>query len=93
VDYSRELGDANPVSNVTQALRLWQASGLSEEAFVAALRTAKLNVRTAQAHGVANKGAYWFRVLRDQLALDGPAGGGTDPASLPWDLLGRQGMD
>ncbi len=83
LDYSRELGDANPASNVTQALRLWQASGLDEEAFVGALRTAKLTVRSAQAHGVANKGAYWFRVLRDQLALDGPDGGATGPALRP----------
>ncbi len=80
LDYSRELGDANPTSNVTQALRLWQGSGLDEEAFVGALRTAKLTVRSAQAHGVANKGAYWFRVLRDQLALGDPAGGAAGPA-------------
>ena len=52
------------------ALRLWQMSGLDEEAFVAALYDAKLSVRKAQAHGVGNKGAYWFKVLRDQLDLN-----------------------
>ena len=80
LDYSRELGDANPASNVTQALRMWQASGLDEESFVGALRTAKLTVRKAQAHGVVNKGAYWFRVLSDQLALGSPDGGAAGPA-------------
>jgi hypothetical protein len=90
LDYSRELGDANPASNVTQALRLWQASGLGEEAFVGALRTAKLTLRTAQAHGVVNKGAYWFRVLRDQLALGGPDGGTVGPTPRPPDARRRQ---
>jgi hypothetical protein len=51
---------------------MWQASALDEESFVGALRTAKLTIRKVQAHGVVNKGAYWFRVLRDQLALGGP---------------------
>jgi hypothetical protein len=44
-------------------------SGLDEEAFVAALYEAKLSVRQAQAHGVANKGAYWFKVIRDLLEI------------------------
>ena len=69
LDLSRELGDLNALSNVTQALRLWQMSGLDEEAFVAALYEAKLSVRKAQSHGVANKGAYWFKVLKDDLGL------------------------
>jgi hypothetical protein len=69
LDLSRELGDLNALSNVTQALRLWQMSGLDEEAFVAALYEAKLSVRKAQAHGVANKGAYWFKTLRDRLGV------------------------
>ena len=69
LDLSRELGDSNGPSNVTQALRLWQASGLGEQAFVEALQAAKRGLRKAQTHGVVNKGAYWMAVLRDQLGL------------------------
>ncbi len=71
LDLSRELGDANGPSNVTQALRLWQASGLDERGFVEVLQTARRAVRGAQAHGVANKGAYWMAVVRDPLGIAG----------------------
>ena len=70
LDLSRELGDTNGPSNVTQALRLWQRSGLREEEFVTTLQTARRAVRLAQAHGVVNKGAYWMAVVRDQLGLN-----------------------
>jgi hypothetical protein len=69
LDLSRELGDANGPSNVTQALRLWQASGVGEDAFVAELQSAKQILRKAQARGIANKGAYWMAILRDHLGL------------------------
>ncbi len=86
LDLSRELGDLNGVSNVTQALRLWQASGLGEEAFVQQVQTAKHALRKAQARGVANKGAYWMAVLRDQL---GAAAAGQGPLpETPGDITG-----
>ena len=69
LDLSRELGDMNGASNATQALRLWHASGLNEQAFVEVLQTARRAVRGAQAHGVANKGAYWMAVVRERLGL------------------------
>ncbi|HUS14530.1 MAG TPA: hypothetical protein VM536_05870 [Chloroflexia bacterium] len=70
MDHSRELGDAgHGPANVTQALRLWQQSGQDEATFVACLHEARTRVRTAQGKqargGIANKMAYFFRVLED----------------------------
>jgi hypothetical protein len=69
-DFSTELGDPSHVfANVTQALRLWQASGLDEQGFVGLLYEAKRLTRTYQGKqglgGIANKMAYFFRVARD----------------------------
>ena len=73
-DHSRELGDdAHSVANTTQALRLWQESGLEEAAFVAQLHAAKKRTRHYQAGGIGNKMAYYFQVLRDLLAREGSA--------------------
>jgi len=74
MDFSRELGDApHGPANVTQALRLWSASGLQEDLFVERLYTARARTRTAQGrqgHGhIGNRMAYFFVVLRDLLNL------------------------
>jgi hypothetical protein len=70
LDHSRELGDAtHGPANVTQALRLWQASGAGETAFVALLHEARRLVRVYQGKqgpgGIQNRMAYFFRVLAD----------------------------
>lgn len=71
LDFSRELGDPlHGPANVTQALRLWERSGRSEESFVAACQQAKKMLRQAQAHGVVNKMAYFFGVLRREIGIE-----------------------
>lgn len=75
-DFSRELGDdAHVVSNVSQALRLWSAAGLDEEAFVQLMYGAKQRTRGGQnasgMGGINNKMGYFFICLRS--ILDGPA--------------------
>jgi len=74
-DFSRELGDMeHSAANITQALRLRAASGLDDEAFVQQCYTAKRLLRQAQAHGVDNKMAYFFTILRRALEPpDAPA--------------------
>jgi len=67
-DHSTDLGDGTHWrANVTQALRLWQASGLDEETFVAHLHAARQLVRTYQGKQgtgtIANKMGYYFRCL------------------------------
>jgi len=67
-DHSTDLGDGpHWRANVTQALRLWQASGLDEETFVAHLHAARQLVRTYQGKQgtgtIANKMGYYFRCL------------------------------
>jgi hypothetical protein len=69
-DFSDELNDSSHVvSNVTQALRLWQASGLREQAFTELLYEAKRLTRAYQGkQGVGtinNKMAYFFKTVRD----------------------------
>jgi DNA-binding transcriptional regulator YhcF (GntR family) len=69
-DFSDELNDsAHVVSNVTQALRLWQASGLGEQAFTELLYEAKRLTRAYQGkQGIGtinNKMAYFFKTVRD----------------------------
>ncbi len=69
-DHSIELGDsAHKAANSTQAHRLWQASGLGEEAFVALLHEARQRVRTYQGKqgtgSISNRMAYYFRCLAD----------------------------
>lgn len=69
-DFSTELGDsAHVFANVTQALRLWQVSGMDEQGFVGLLYEAKRLTRSYQGKqglgGIANKMAYFFRVARD----------------------------
>lgn len=69
-DHSTELGD--PIhwpANVTQALRLWQATSLDEHTYVAQLHEARRLVRVYQGKQgtgtIAHKMAYYFTVLRD----------------------------
>jgi AraC-like DNA-binding protein len=69
-DFSTELGDsAHVFANVTQALRLWQVSGLDEQGFVGLMYEAKRLTRSYQGKqglgGIANKMAYFFRVARN----------------------------
>jgi len=69
-DHSTELGDSiHWPANVTQALRLWQASSLDEHTFVAQLHEARRVVRAYQGKQgtgtIAHKMAYYFTVLRD----------------------------
>jgi len=69
-DHSSELGDrAHKAANSTQALRLWQVSGLGEEAFVTHLHEARRLVRAYQGKQgtgtIAHKMAYYFAVLAD----------------------------
>src|SRR5207249_2750772 len=56
-------------SNATQALHLWQASGLSEQEFIQLVYAAKQLTRKYQGknglRGIENKMAYFFAVLRD----------------------------
>src|SRR2546421_9543820 len=72
-DFSQELGDTNHiVSNVSQALRLWEESGLTEPDFVASLYEAKARTRKYQSRphhdAMQNKMAYFFTVLRRSIA-------------------------
>jgi len=67
-DHSTELGDrAHWAANVTQACRLWHASGRDEAAFVALLHETRRRVRAYQGKqgsgSIANKMAYYFTVL------------------------------
>lgn len=69
-DFSNDLNDpSHIISNVTQALRLWSATGLGEQPFTDLLYEAKRITRTYQGknglQGIDNKMAYFFRVLRD----------------------------
>ncbi len=73
-DFSNELNDlAHKPSNVTQALHLWQASGLSEQEFIQLVYEAKQITRNYQGknglRGIENKMAYFFAVLRDLCGL------------------------
>ena len=75
LDHSRELGDGpHAPANITQALRVAEAAGLPEQAFVEALHTARARVRTYQGKQgmgtIANKMAYYFAVLRDLIGLE-----------------------
>lgn len=71
-DFSDELNDSvHVVSNVTQALRLWQSSGLGEQAFIELLYEAKRLVRAYQGKQglgtINNKMAYFYKILRQQV--------------------------
>ena len=84
LDYSRELGDPfHGPANVTQALRLWQASGLREDAFVAQLHEARARTRLYQGKQgrglIDNKMAYFFRVVKD--LVNGPAAAPPAPGA------------
>jgi hypothetical protein len=73
-DFSNELDDPDhKLSNATQALRLWQASGLSEQEFIQLVYEAKQLTRKYQGknglRGIENKMAYFFIVLRDLCGL------------------------
>ncbi|MEO8288789.1 MAG: hypothetical protein ABI670_20410 [Chloroflexota bacterium] len=75
-DFSQELQDAEHiVSNVTQALRLWQSSGLDEHAFVQVMYEAKTRTRKYQTRphwdALNNKMSYFFKVLRDLVQSTG----------------------
>jgi hypothetical protein len=74
-DFSGEMGNADQVvSNVTQALRIWETSGLGEREFVEIMYDAKRRTRLYQGknglRGIENKMGYFFQVLRR--LLDGP---------------------
>lgn len=80
-DHSTDLGDAaHWRANVTQALRLWQASGIGEEAFVGVLHEARSLVRTYQGKQgtgtIANKMGYYFRCLADLVGVPTELGAG-----------------
>ena len=69
-DHSTDLGDGpHWRANVTQAQRLWQASGRDEATFVAHLHEARRLVRTYQGKQgsgtIANKMGYYFRCVAD----------------------------
>jgi hypothetical protein len=69
-DFSTELGDGDHITvNVSQAMRLWQRSGLDEQEFVETLHESRKRVRTYQGRQglgtINNKMAYFFSVLRD----------------------------
>jgi AraC-like DNA-binding protein len=69
-DFSLELNDpTHIISNVTQALRIWQTSQMNEEEFTQLLYEAKRLTRTYQGKnglaGIGNKMAYFFKVVRD----------------------------
>ncbi len=63
------MTSAHIVSNVTQALRLWQASGLGEQGFTELLYEAKRLTRAYQGKQglgtINNKMAYFFKTVRD----------------------------
>jgi AraC-like DNA-binding protein len=74
-DFSNELNDpAHTISNVTQALRLWQSSNMDEQQFTELLYEAKRITRTYQGkqglNGMSNKMAYFFKVARDLCNAD-----------------------
>lgn len=69
-DFSRELGDSiHEVSNIKQALNLWQHSGLEEQQFVELMYEAKKLTRRYQSRPtwdtMNNRMAYYFATLRD----------------------------
>ncbi|HYP39339.1 MAG TPA: hypothetical protein VEX13_03180 [Chloroflexia bacterium] len=69
-DFSTELNDpAHTISNVAQALRLWQTSGLNEQQFTELLYEAKRLTRSYQGKQglgtINNKMAYFFAIIRD----------------------------
>lgn len=71
-DFSRELEDSiHEVSNMKQALNLWQSSGLSEQEFVDRMQEARKLTRRYQSRptwdSMNNKMAYYFTTLRDLL--------------------------
>jgi hypothetical protein len=75
-DFSNDLGDPeHVVSNVTQALRIYSRSGLSEQEFSTLLFEARNTVRSYQGkqgvRGINNKMAYFFTTLR-RLAIKSP---------------------
>ena len=76
-DVSGKLHDENPRSSLTQATRLWKASGLAEEAFVQRLYEARSITRqqgtvkkpAAEGGGLVNRMPYFFAVLHDLLGM------------------------
>ena len=69
-DFSTELNDpAHTISNVAQALRLWQTSNLNEQQFTELLYEAKRLTRSYQGKQglgtINNKMAYFFAIIRD----------------------------
>lgn len=73
-DFSSELYDpAHKASNITQAVHLWQASGVGEQEFIQLVYKAKQLTRKYQGknglRGIENKMAYFFAVLRDLCGL------------------------
>src|SRR4051794_2971120 len=78
--WSRELHDSEHVkSNITQAFRLMQQTGLSESVFLQKMTEARAitkergNIKKPASEygefGTKNKVPYWFAVLRDLLGL------------------------
>lgn len=85
-DFSSELHDEEHTrQNISQAARLWQASGRSEQAFCQLLyearsltkqyRVTKRAKGEAGEYGLRNKMPYYFSVLKDLLGLKEPRQG------------------
>jgi hypothetical protein len=88
LDYGREFGDAgHAASNVTRALRLWQASGLAEAEFVETLHAARGVVRVYQGRQglgtISNRMAYFYHVVEDRLQRLGGATQALEGVTAP----------
>jgi hypothetical protein len=86
-ELSEQLHDGEHArANVTRAMRLFQASGLEEHAFVSLLYDARTITRQqgsvrkrATEPGLINRMPYFFAVLEDVLGLKEPPGRGALP--------------
>jgi len=63
-DFSKEMNDFDHTpSNISQATRLFQQTGISLDAYFTLLYAAR--TKTRKATGIGNRMAYFFEVLRD----------------------------
>ncbi len=76
-DVSRQLNDSHPASSLTRAVRLWQSSGLAEDAFVSALYGARSITR--QQPRVRRAMPYFFSVVEDLVGTTEAADKGAAP--------------
>jgi hypothetical protein len=91
-DWSSDFhDDEHTRSNLTRAMRLFKASGLSEEAFVGKLYEARSIVKmrgniTKTAENLAplkNRAPYWFAVVEDLLGMREPPPEGRPAPRVP----------